>query len=372
VEKMSYLVLALGALLSLCGAVAIYAGYGIIQVERGWAGVIAGATALAGGIVTIALGFILHGLSGLHVLLKSRKGLTPLPRELGEGGAGELRAEPGLAFSPEASVASEARPAAAAMPPAASPRTRPQRSMRPNLAPARNLSKSRGAAPPAARGTPESDFALPTHPPLSRAAPKVSHAANEPPPEPGFGIEGGAASANSAPVAEATSQREWTEDSEPGLFDDDTAREQTFEAQLEEALYDPGEPGIESGPHATWPAETAPIDAMTGGDHRILPDTALDAWRADAKPSPEAVGLASPAPPPPFESEALPEADPREPSPPSVPSASEAGLAVVGRYESEGTSYIMYGDGSIEARTRHAVLHFKSMAELKMFMEAQG
>src|SRR5580704_3137299 len=107
-EKMSYLVFALGALLSLCGAFAVAAGYGIIQVERGWAGVIAGATALSGGIVTIALGFILHGLSGLHALLKTGKGLTPLARELGEDGASEFRAEPGLAFNPEASVASEA------------------------------------------------------------------------------------------------------------------------------------------------------------------------------------------------------------------------------------------------------------------------
>jgi hypothetical protein len=358
---MSYLVLALGALLSLCGAVAIYAGYGIIQVERGWAGVIAGATALSGGIVTIALGFILHGLSGLHALLRTGKGVTPFPREFGEDGASELRTEPGLAFSPEASVASEAGPASAAMPPATGPRTRPQRSMRPNLAPARNILKSRGAASPAARGTPESDFATPTHPPLSRAAPKASQAANEPPPEPGFGT-----------VAEATSQREWNEDSEPGLFDDDTAREQTFEARLEEALYDPGEPGIESGPPATWPAETAPIDAMNGEDQRTLPDTAPDAWKADAKPSPEANEPASLAPAPPLESEAPPEADQREPSPPSVPSAAEAGLAVVGRYESEGTSYLMYADGSIEARTQHVVLHFKSMAELKAFMEAQG
>ncbi|MGH6863762.1 MAG: hypothetical protein ACRECN_05745, partial [Methylocella sp.] len=54
-----------------------------------------------------------------------------------------------------------------------------------------------------------------------------------------------------------------------------------------------------------------------------------------------------------------------------VPAASEAGLAIVGRYESEGTSYVMYADGSIEARTQHAVLHFNSMDELKAFMEAQ-
>jgi hypothetical protein len=32
----------------------------------------------------------------------------------------------------------------------------------------------------------------------------------------------------------------------------------------------------------------------------------------------------------------------------------------------------MYSDGSIEARTEHAVFHFKSMAELKAFMESEA
>jgi hypothetical protein len=369
---MSYLVLALGALLSLCGALAIYAGYGIIQVERGWAGVIAGATALSGGIVTIALGFILHSLSGLHALHKAGKDLTPLPRELGEDEVGELRPEPGLALNPEASMASEAGPPPAAMPPAASSRTWPQRPTRPNLPPARNFLKSRGAALPAARGTPESDFALPAHPVNSRAAPSVSHAANEPPSEPGFAMPGEGAAANSAPVVEAAAEPAWNPNGEPGLFDDDKARELRIEAQLREMHFDPGEPGTESGPRVTWPAEAAPIDAIIGEDQLIEPDTALDALKAGAKPSPEAIEPESLAPAPPLESEALPTADPRESSPPAAPAASEAGLAIVGRYESEGTSYVMYADGSIEARTQHAVLHFKSMAELKAFMETQA
>ena len=214
---MSYFVLALGALLSLCGAFAIFAGYGMIQVERGWAGVIAGATALSGGIVTIALGFILHSLSGLHALHKAGKGLTPLPRELGEDEASQLRPEPGLAFHPEASMASEAEPPPAAMPPAAG---EPGRSVptRSNLAPGRNFLKSRGTALSAARGTSEFDFALPTPPLISRAAPRVSQAANEPPSELGFAMPGGAAAADSAPVAEVTAERGWNADGEPGLF----------------------------------------------------------------------------------------------------------------------------------------------------------
>ncbi len=380
---MSYLVFALGTLLSLCGAFAIYAGYGIIQVERGWAGVIAGATALSCGIVTIALGFILHSLSGLHALLKTGKGLTPLPRELGEDEASELGPEPGLAFNPEASMESEAGPPPATMPPAADLRTWPQRPTRPNLTPARNFLKSRGTMS-AARGTPEFDFALPKLPLVSRAAPSVSQAAMEPPSEPGFAMPGEVAAAMSeaeaktrpasTPAGEAPAAPAWNADGEPGLFDDNQAKEPPIEARLQEPHIDPGEPATESGPRVTSPAEMASIDAILSEDHLIEPDPALDARKEGAKPSPEAIEpAASVDPAPPFVAEVLPAADPREPSPPAVPADNEAaGLAIVGRYESEGTSYVMYADGSIEARSERGVFHFQSMAELKAFMEAQA
>jgi hypothetical protein len=373
---MSYLVFALGALLSLCGAFAVAAGYGIIQVERGWAGVIAGATALSGGIVTIALGFILHSLSGLHALLKTGKGLTPLPRELGEAEASELGPEPGLTFNPEASMVSEAGPPPATMPPAAGLRTWPQRPARPDLTPARNFLKSRGTMS-AARGTPESDFAL-----VSRAGPSVSQAAMEPPSEPGFAMPGEVAAAKSedeaktrpasTPAGEPPAEPAWNADGEPGLFDDDQAKEPPIEARLQEPHIDLGEPARESGPRVTWPAEMASIDAILSEGHLIEPDPALDARREGAKPSPEAIEPESVDPAPPFVAEALPAADPHEPSPPAVPASGEAGLAIVGRYESEGTSYVMYADGSIEARSERGVFHFQSMAELKAFMEAQA
>jgi hypothetical protein len=377
---MSYLVFALGTLLSLCGAFAIYAGYGIIQVERGWAGVIAGATALSCGIVTIALGFILHSLSGLHALLKTGKGLPPLPRELSEDEAGKLRAEPGLAVNPEASMVSETGPPPAAMPPAASLRTWPQRPTRPNLTLARNFLKSRGTVLPAARGTPESDFAVPKLPLVSRAAPIVSQADIEPPSEPGFAIPAEAAKAEddakprpaSGPAVEAPAEPAWNANGEPGLFDDDKAKEAPIEARLQETPIGPGEPATESGPRVTLPAEMASIDAIFGEDHLIQPDPALDAGQEGAKPSPEAIAPARLGPAPPIVSETPPAADLPEPSPPAAAAASEAGLAIVGRYESEGTSYVMFADGSIEARSERGVFHFQSMAELKAFMEAQA
>ncbi|HEY4846414.1 MAG TPA: hypothetical protein VIH87_01125 [Methylocella sp.] len=373
---MSYLVFALGALLSLCGAFAISAGYEIIQVERGWAGVIAGATALSGGIVTIALGFVLHSLAGLHALLKTGKGLTPLPGELGEDEASELHPEPGLAFNADASM-SEAGPPPAPMPPAASLRTWPQHPTRPNLTAARSVLKTRGTVLPAAGATPESDVALPKLPLVSRAAPSVSQAAMEPPSEPGFAMPDEVAAAKaadeaktrpaSAPAAEAPAEPAWNADDEPGLFDDDKAKEPPIEAPLQETHFEPGEPETESGPRVTWPAETASIDTIFGEDLLIEADPALDARTEGAKPSSEAI-----EPAPPFVSEALPTADPREPSTPAVPAASEAEFAIVGRYESEGTSYVMYADGSIDARSERGVFHFQSMAELKAFMEAQA
>jgi hypothetical protein len=252
-------------------------------------------------------------------------------------------------------MVSEAGPPPAAMSPAASLRTWPQRPTRPNLPPARNFLKSRGPVLPAAR-------------------------AMEPPSEPGFAMPGEVVAAKtedeaktrpaSAPVVEAPAEPAWNAD-EPGLFDDDKAKGPPIEAQLHEKHFDPGEPETDSGPRVTWPSETASIDAIFGEDHLIEPDPALDAWKEGAKPSLEAIEPASLDPAPPFVSEALPAADPREPSPPAAPTASEAGLAIVGRYESEGTSYVMYADGSIEARSERGVFHFQSMAELKAFMEAQ-
>jgi hypothetical protein len=374
---MSYLVLAVGALLSLCGATAISASYGIVQVERGWAGVIAGATALSGGIVTIALGFILHSLSGLHVVLKTGARLAPLPREFGEAEASKLGPELGLASNPQTSMVSEAGP-----PPAAVTRTWPQRPTRPNLTPARNLLKASGTVVPAARATPEPDFAVPKPPFVSRAATSASPAAMEPPSELGFAMPAEVEVAKaedeaktrpaSPPAAGAPAGPAWYAGGEPGPFDDDKPREPPIEARLQETHIDPGEPKTESGQRVTSPAETASIDAIVGEDPLIAPDPALDAWKESAKSSPDAIESESLNPARPYVSETLPAGDPREPLRQTVPAASEAGFAIVGRYESEGTSYVMYADGSIEARSEHGVFHFQSMAELKAFMEAQA
>lgn len=45
--------------------------------------------------------------------------------------------------------------------------------------------------------------------------------------------------------------------------------------------------------------------------------------------------------------------------------------AVIGRYEAEGTTYVMFADGSIEAQSERGVARFKSMADLKAYFETQ-
>ena len=59
-----------------------------------------------------------------------------------------------------------------------------------------------------------------------------------------------------------------------------------------------------------------------------------------------------------------------EPEAAERPAAAEE-PAIIGRYDAEGTSYIMFADGSIEAQSERGVARFKSMADLKAYFETQ-
>ena len=75
---MTWLVFALSGLLILAGAVSIISGAPIIQLERGWAEVIAGAVSVSGGGVVFALGVVLLRLQALHAAL-SQAGAASVP-----------------------------------------------------------------------------------------------------------------------------------------------------------------------------------------------------------------------------------------------------------------------------------------------------
>lgn len=383
---MSYLVLAMGAFLSLCGALALYAGYGIIQVERGWATFIAGSVAFSCGIVTLALGLILHRLSSLFAPLKTRNEALPLPRELARRTPGEPRREPSPDFNPAAvpSMAAAPAPASGA---AASLRSWAQRPPRSNLAAARKFLKSRGPVLPSARATSEPDFSS-HEPPRSSGddldMPQTSLA----PPEPGIPrpAEEGAAAKGPAAKEESTSaaasrpepdEFAGSAGSEPGLFDEAKFQEAQEAPPREPHFSERGEPPREpeesSQMGVGWPAETTSVDRLFEEEILMELDAALEQRNEGEEPSSERVEPAglNPAPPAvtPAVSDAAAEAS--RDLPPLPSGAGQEELAIVGQYESEGTSYVMYSDGSIEARTQHAVFHFKSMSELKSFLETQ-
>jgi len=61
-------VIFLGILLVVAGGYGLWAGWDLIQLERGWSQFIAGSVALSGGVMTIALGRILAVLTSLKTL----------------------------------------------------------------------------------------------------------------------------------------------------------------------------------------------------------------------------------------------------------------------------------------------------------------
>ncbi|HET6375488.1 MAG TPA: hypothetical protein VFF88_05515 [Methylocella sp.] len=389
---MSYAVFALGALLSLCGALAIHAGYGIIQVERGWAEVIAGAIAFSCGIVTIALGCILYRLTSLQAFLKAKPSAVSYAEEAEEG---EEAPQPGRRAP--AAAAAQVLPETAAAPHAGL-RMWPQRAARSSLGSLRSTLKPRGAIAPMRSREPDSPFSRPPYamtpqpqdqgveeeePSILPREPLPPSGADtkEPAPEPADRFE--------APQFAAADefQRE-----EPQLAAREPllAPEEKKPQEEAEASPAPGEPAgaceeteAQEEPRIAWPAETAALEAILREEFQLAAGAAL---RESVEQAGEAVEAEEPLPEA-HAGAAEPSADEtlsEEPAagetalPPDFPPAiepqvvSDERLAIVGRYESEGTSYVMYADGSIEARTQHAVFHFKSMAELKAFMESQA
>lgn len=276
---MAYVLLAVGALMSLAGAVAAINGYSIIQVEQGWSSVIAGATLFAGGIVTIGLALVTRALTQLQAALPRGAAEAPVATDLREP-----------AFIPPLTEPAKAEPA-------------PVETYVPPLT----------EAPEAVAATTVEAYTahhLTAHETFA-TAPDV--------PEP--------ARAPTLPAA-----------SSPSLSDDWFDR--AF-AELDEAVPE-GTPGLR-GRSEPKPATPSPLSRR----REPAPEPARESVREPAYAAAEA------APP------AAPEA--AEPAPSS---------AIIGRYEADETSYIMYADGSIEAQTHSGVYRFASMAELKAFIES--
>jgi len=341
---MSYLVLGLGLLLSLCGGGAAYFGYGIVAVERGWASLIAGATALSCGIITIALGLILRSLSKLQVSLDVERGTKPLLREPTPGSGANLSwaqqeqalgVESPFGFGDDAPTI-VAQPAAEQIAEASAP-------------PAEPLSDHRGRARIfAARPQEDASVSPVSIDDVRRLVAAKIKRSPPAPPQSGSSENyraGASGNAKSAPAASMTSAPVFEREAEPRH-----------------------PPEIETAPNAA--PFHAPGSAEEGGAFSSGRQTAVRQAEAEVHETARLVSeaQASRAPLPP---------DARPGGAEAVSSSDslhrlEEGLAIVGRYESEGTSYVMYADGSIDAQSERGVFHFNSMADLKAFIESQG
>ena len=359
---MAYLVIAVGALMSLVGVFAIVSGFPIIEVERGWAELISGSTMLAGGLVTVALGLVL-------------KTLLAIRQTLGSGEASVL-----AATASGATISAER----AHVPPNAE--ASPADSASAFTAPAVVASSAMdGSAagqadhPHAVASAPfEVEEAQPVYP--DHTAMPHDHVAFEPLAPEQAAQDPGVA----APVAHEAAVRE-TAVIEPASHDAGTVAPIVSEAPPHHVA-----DGYELQTPSTPDHDLAPIDPAPTDDWLDRAFSALDeelftgARPADHAAPALAAVHAEPRPVSPSPSEAYPEAagetleaeaqpaaaSPPVPSSPAMPAdlaASES--PVIGRYESEGTSYVMFADGSIEAQSEAGIYRFRSMAELKAFIE---
>jgi hypothetical protein len=234
---------------------------------------------------------------------------------------------------------------------------------------------------PTARGTAETDYSSQNAPPLSRNGLKNQSGA-EPVFEPGFAIPAEVAVPKAAgeaetwaafsPAGETPAERPWRLDSEPGLFDE-AVEEKTDALSFEKPFPEiPDTPGERSEPGVSGPAGIESFETIFEQELFIELDEETESHTGGPASSPDSAQPASLDAVPPVPPATAITDEPDLEAPPVITSEGQEELAITGQYQSAGTSYVMYSDGSIEARTEHAVFHFKSMTELKTFMDSDA
>ena len=309
---MKYALFVLGMILIVVGGYFLFSGSNIIEVERGWASVISGTTALTGGIITLGLAGVVKSLEDLRRLWatgveRSVAGVAfqevPVPAvaTIEMPVAPDFSRSEAEAISPfEAEIAADEPPLPPAPEVIPNPLPSPSIRERPRLTP--QFERSQDTAEPSAaiaalRQRVADDFSL-NWPSFNQRP--------EPMPEPVIQIE--SAPAEPAPDPESVTP--------PPLHLDDLDIDEPELLPREAEATETHEPEPEAEPVSAVPAEFATAEA--------------DGSSASEAPKPKAIG----------------------------------------RYEAEGTIYVMFADGSIEAQSAEGTRHFKSMAELKASFHA--
>jgi hypothetical protein len=298
---MKYALFVLGMLLIVVGGYFIYAGSNIIEIERGWSSVIAGTTALTGGIITLGLAGVTKSLDDLH-----RLWVAGIPRPEARAAAAPTEISDAALLGPmPAGVETAPLPAdmtfAAAEPTPAAPDVLPSPLDKSRLAP--------GFGPP--------PIPLGPSPAIAALRRRVAEDLNldfeslHPRPPVPSPIPTDAAAAPPEPIEAIAPPLDFI----------------AFESE-------------ESLGHSYFQ------------DDEIVP---ADESSVIEPAPPLATPVSSPEP----VSESV-TAEPSHPLPKTI-----------GRYEADGTVYVMFADGSIEAQSAEGTRRFKSMTELKASFQSK-
>ena len=371
-KAIDWFALVIGLALALFGAKWMWTGWDIVQAERGWAALISGSVMLSGGLIVAMLAWTIMRLTGASMPAREAQSavdvtparpLAPTPPPpapaiaLGAGAAAAATAV-GMALARDGSQENEAEggvkeAANKETPedePADGPRTPPAKP--PSVS--ELLRRSEERAPREAFDLDAlEDGPGPARPPVAPPLPTVAPPPAPPPPP--------------APLAADEVEKEIP--SEPA------AAEEKPKPPPAPVVAPPDLP--ETSATTETPVEPAPVE----------PDEA----KADSEPEPPRLSDAVPPPPPvdepvyddwlertarEFDRElgrdkmAKDEAEPPEPPAPAPAQSPES--AIVGRYSSGDTNYLMFADGSIEAQTPDGVMRFASLTELKRFVEKRN
>jgi hypothetical protein len=403
-------VFALGIILIVGGAWAIARGSAYVQLEWGWSSVISGSVALTGGVLTLAVGCVLQRLDALQgALLRASVGASTMSQPAEVPGAEEPAKEPmPVAVEPVTLTARESVPhpaayvdpamqAAAAINlellaheqhPAATEHAEPHRSPRfteaaasepppevihaADQGPADDMVKVAGVS-----DEPELDAAIEELLAEERGRPSQRAPAAEFPPaaamEPAAELLEPASAPEPDKPEKAAQRAGWR-----GLFSRKERRAAspppTDQPSVEPAWEDqPLQAPLKPEPASAPAHEGVPSPAVQGdtiprtGDDWF--DRALSGLDETYEPSERAAPKETSHE---REREDLthPKLEAHQPAAEEPPgSAPPAEPAVIGRYTSGTTTYVMFADGSIEAETPNGVLHFASLADLKVYVE---
>lgn len=396
---MKYVLFAVGLLLIFVGSYSVYSGSAIIEVERGWSSVIAGTTATVGGVLIVGLAWLIRSIEQLRAQLNAAA-VAP-GAAIGLEPAGE-KAPVRTLFGQRAKA--PAKPELPAAPVAWPPNTTPASAAssyesqieEKRLAPtAREMAyEPRGAQGNAmAEAQSESDFA-------AEAQQILETPFNEPAPAPARAASSVrdlwrrvAKEVEKKPAVASQPAQKPAKAAEPAFPSDPAMSEPAPGGPVEEAAettaakddwldqaFAEFDAAIAQTPYAHLPQDPHPTrDAA----HLTRPQSeAFEAYGEPYREEPKQEPYRDEPHKEEFYQEELytekfykeaheEQAPPMAAEPPETefPAATEP--AVIGRYEAEGTSYIMFADGSIEAQSERGVARFKSMADLKAYFETQ-